>query len=289
MPPEVQTFRDRDLRGVMTRARRTLGEDAMILRTRQLGGPGDAGRVEVLAAPPAAIRELERHLEGPWAGRPAGTDATGAERPRVVALTGPSGVGKTTMAARLALHPRAAGGPGSALLTLDTYRVAAVEQLGAYAEASGLPLEVVYHADEAPAALDRLAGRDTVVVDTPGRAPDGPDGDWSRALRALEPDEVHLVLPAHLDPAAGADFRERWAAAAPTHLSVTKLDEAPDDGRAASLPLRLGMPCRWVADGEAVPDGLRVARDRLGAALGLGDGRREGRDAADRSGRAEVA
>jgi flagellar biosynthesis protein FlhF len=260
---QLETFRGQELRSVIAWVHRSLGEDALVVRTNVLKRPeGDV--YEVVAARPQDMDAYRRTLtEGPISTRIAERKSA---RPYVVALVGPPGAGKTTAAMKVALHPRGIGGKRVGLVTLDTYRVGAVEEMQTYAEIAGLPLEVVYHAREVEAALERMAGLDVVVVDTPGRATT--ESAWVHALRALQPDEVHLVLPAGLRLDVARGLRDRLASIGPTHALLTKLDELPGDAGLASTVDALELPVRWLGEGYEVPGRLAPATSRIVRSLG---------------------
>lgn len=285
-----RVFRGRELALVAAQARRTFGDDAVILGTRVLRGAAGS-TVEVIAA---AADDVERFRARLTPGGPAPGSrvpaVAGAGCP-VIALVGPTGAGKTTTLAKLALHAEGFGRVQAGFVSLDTYRAGAVGQLEAYADVAGLALEVAYDAADAPGALARLAACDAVLVDTPGRGPrtDAADGGlaWVEALLALAPDEIHLVLPASIRPELAELARERFdallaAAPAPsgeptggrtgaravTHLLLTKLDEVPDDDGVGELAARLGLPVRWVTEGQEIPRDLTPGVPRLLAALG---------------------
>ncbi len=260
---QLETFRGRDLRALIRHVSHFLGDDAMVVRTHVLRRP--AGDVfEVVAARAAEVEAFRNRLD---AGRAPEPDRARLPRPYVVALVGPPGAGKTTGAVKLALNERGLGTRRVGFLSLDTYRVGAIEQLQTYAEIAGLPLEVVYHPREVPHALKRLEDRDVVVVDTPGRWAD--DADWVEALAALRPDEVHLTIPAGVRLDVARALKARMAAAGPTHLLLTKLDEVPREAGLADLADALRLPARWVCDGPDVPDALAPAGPRILETLGL--------------------
>ena len=110
-------------------------------------------------------RMLEDEIRSP--GRFASTPG----RRRVVALVGPTGVGKTTTIAKLAANYRLRRSGASGLITVDTYRVAAVEQLRTYADIIDLPMEVVATPREMREAVARMSDLDLVLMDTAGRSP----------------------------------------------------------------------------------------------------------------------
>ncbi len=268
---KIDRFDGPEVGGVLERARRSLGEDVFLLGTRFAEGRR-AGRVEVFVATHDAVVELRSRLAGDR--RPPDAVGALATRPRVMALVGPAGAGKTTSLMKLALHEDGFGGGEVGLLTLDTHRVGALDQLGEYAEVAGLPLEVLYHADESAEALRRLRGCSVVLADTPGRAPDGSDaaagGEWISLLRALSPDEVHLVIPATVRARFARGALERWADCGVTHILPSRLDELDGDPLPVIELIReLGLLPRWLAGGPGVPSGLELAGDRLLSALGI--------------------
>ncbi len=264
----LETFRGRRPRDILIEARATLGEDTWVVRTRPLARSGGT-EIEMVVATAAALPDLHARLEEPlptWPDR-----ESSRQRPHVVALVGPTGSGKTTTAVKLAVHPEAYGAGRPGLLCLDTFRVAAVEQLGSYAEAAGLPMEVVYGSDELERSLHRLSACDAILVDTPGRAPGdrAAHTECARMLRRLAPDEVHLVLPAYLAREAAEHLVETYSTYGPTHLLASKLDETPDQAAAALMALRSRLRSRWVTDGQSVPTDLRSARTTVLASLGI--------------------
>ena len=117
---------------------------------------------------------------------------------RVVALVGPTGVGKTTTVAKLAANFKLAHGFRPGLVTVDTYRIAAVEQLRTYAEIIDLPLAVANAPGEMRRAIDELGDVDLVLIDTAGRSPrdEVKIRELADFLAEARPDEVHLVLSA---------------------------------------------------------------------------------------------
>jgi flagellar biosynthesis protein FlhF len=237
----------------------------MIVRTRVVRDGAGASQVEIVAATADAIARFRSRFAPPAPTLPQAHGGRGRSGPFVIALVGPTGAGKTTTAAKLAVHPDAFGGRRVGLLTLDTYRVGALEQITTYADVARLPLEVVYDAREATGALGRLLDCDVVIVDTPGRGPRdrAAAGEWRALLAAIAPDEVHLVLPAALRADVAAATRDAFASCGTTHLLLAKLDEVPGERGVAELAAELALPGRWVTDGQDVPTDLRPAAQRL--------------------------
>ncbi len=185
-------------------------------------------------------------------------------RRHLVALVGPTGVGKTTTIAKLAANFRLREKRRVGLITVDTYRIAAVEQLRTYADIIDLPMEVVSTPREMRSAVERMADLDLVLLDTAGRSPH--DEVKIQELRALlheaQADEVHLVLSCVASASTLIRTAERFAVAAPTSVLVTKLDEATGFGQILELLRAARLPLSYVTHGQNVPDDIRVAEPR---------------------------
>ena len=263
----LEIFRARDLSSVARSAEAHFGDDAVVLHTRAIRD-GSESMVEVVAAAAADV-EAFRTLLTPELLPPPTTRRNG--RPYVIALVGPTGAGKTTTIAKLAANAHAFGTWKVGFLTLDTFRVAALEQIATYAELTGCPLEVAYDAADAVRALAQLADCDVVLIDTPGRSPKAGarDEEWWPMLRALQPDETHLVIPAGIRHDVAAIARQGHEAMRPTHLLLSRLDDVPSDIGAADLAALLALPSRWLTDGLDVPADLKPAPHRILASLGL--------------------
>jgi flagellar biosynthesis protein FlhF len=236
----------------------------LICRLKDSAGP------EVLANTAAATRRLVEMVEADL--QCGGPIRVTPGRRRVVALVGPTGVGKTTTIAKLAANFRLRDGVKIGLITVDTYRIAAVEQLRTYAEIIDLPMKVVTGPTEMQKALDELAGMDLVLIDTAGRSPrDEPRIQELKSLLAeAQVDEVHLVLSL-TGSARGLEANAaRFAPAGVTSLILTKLDEAMGLGAIVSTARKLPLPISYITTGQDVPDDIEVARSARLASLVLG-------------------
>jgi flagellar biosynthesis protein FlhF len=214
----------------------------------------------------ASVNDLEHFRQAVRGVLQESLEVTGAIRlegsgRRVVALVGPTGVGKTTTLAKLAANFRLREGARVGLVTVDTYRTAAVDQLRTYAEIIDLPMEVVSTPDEMRVAVTKLAALDLVLIDTAGRSPR--DGDRIEELRTLleaaAPDETHLVTSVTSTARGISDAIDRFARVRPTSLLLTKLDEAPSLGHAAAAIVASRLPVSYLTDGQSVPEDIRVA------------------------------
>jgi flagellar biosynthesis protein FlhF len=188
---------------------------------------------------------------------------------RVVALVGPTGVGKTTTVAKLAANFKLAQGVRVGLVTVDTYRIAAVEQLKTYAEIIDLPLAVVNDPAEVPRAFDELGGVDLVFIDTAGRSPrdEVKIRELGEFLTRARPDEVHLVLSAVAGQKSLRCAVERFTTFPVDRLILTKLDEADSMGGVLALLGLSSRPVSYLTTGQAVPDDIEPADRRRLARL----------------------
>ncbi len=220
---------------------------------------------------PVLIRaRLTRMLEAEIA--VSGPIAITPGRRRIVALVGPTGVGKTTTIAKLAANYRLREKRNVGLITVDTYRIAAVEQLRTYADIIDLPMEVVSTPREMREAVRRLAGLDLVLMDTAGRSPG--DEIKIQELRSLlteaETDEVHLVLSSVAGARTLTHTAERFAAVGTTRLILTKLDEATSLGNLLPVVRASRLPVSYLTNGQSVPDDIETAESARLARLVLG-------------------
>lgn len=193
-------------------------------------------------------------------------------RRHLVALVGPTGVGKTTTIAKLAANYRLREKRRVGLITVDTYRIAAVEQLRTYADIIDLPMEVVSTPREMRQAVARMSDLDLILMDTAGRSPrdDVKIQELKSLLAEAGPDEVHLVLSSVASGTSLAKTAESFAEVGTTSLVLTKLDEASSMGGLLPLLRASRLPLSYLTHGQNVPDDIapadssRLARTILG-------------------------
>ncbi|MBU6414037.1 MAG: flagellar biosynthesis protein FlhF [Planctomycetes bacterium] len=197
-------------------------------------------------------------------------------RPLTLALIGPTGVGKTTTIAKLAAHYRLKQGKRVGLVTADTYRIAAVEQLRVYADIIRLPLKVAMTPEELAEACRVLAAdSDVILIDTAGRSPTDAVrlAELDSFLRAARPHQTHLVLSAVLGEQSLARSLGRFEAMHPTHILLSKLDESASLAPVFNLLGGRRIPVGCVTTGQEVPDHMAPADARaLAATLVAGEG-----------------
>lgn len=182
-------------------------------------------------------------------------------RQKVVAFVGPTGVGKSTTIAKLAAHYALMEKRGVALVTLDTYRIAAVEQLKIYAKLIGIPLEVTLSGQELQGALASQQDKDLILIDTAGR---NQNAEMQMAeLKAFFPD--HLPLEIQLVISTTTKERDLWeiywkfALVKISGLIFTKLDESQTFGGILNQAVCSGLPLSYLTMGQRVPEDIEVA------------------------------
>ena len=179
----------------------------------------------------------------------------------VVLLIGPTGVGKTTTLAKLAaiysLNHHAKVG----VITTDTYRIAAVEQLKTYAQILEIPLTIVYSPEEITDALREHEDKDIVFVDTAGKSPSDRthEEEVKDLIRHSDCDEVHLVLSATTSFTGLLNILNAYSYLSDFKLILTKLDETPTWGTLLNARFLSDRPISYTAIGQNVPDDIEVA------------------------------
>ena len=183
-------------------------------------------------------------------------------RPLTIALIGPTGVGKTTTAAKLAATFKLRHNQRVGLVTSDTYRIAAVEQLRTYAEIIKLPLKVVLTPEEMKQACHQLRDCDVILIDTAGRSQKDRSklGELNTFIEAANPHEVHLVLSSTHSERVLLQEAEVFGAIRADKIILTKLDEAVSFGMLVNVIRQVGKQLSFVTTGQEVPDHIEPGR-----------------------------
>jgi len=176
----------------------------------------------------------------------------------VIALVGPTGVGKTTTIAKIAARALLEAKKRVAFLSIDTYRIGACDQLARYGEIMGMPLITARNRAELVGAYERVSDADLVLVDTAGRSSAEDVARQADLVRTLPKVQLHLVVSAATGALDLAAIGDRYRSIQPDRLLFSKLDEAAGPGALLSAAVRIGRPVSCVADGQRVPEDLHA-------------------------------
>lgn len=180
----------------------------------------------------------------------------------VLALVGPTGVGKTTTIAKIAArHCLRHGRESLALITTDSVRIGAHRQLDAFAAILGVPVRTADSGEKLASLLNELGNRRLVLIDTAGLAPR--DAEIAKTIARLEavPEiKRFLVLAANMQPTVMQDAVRAFGGNDLAGIALTKMDETNVLGAAISVLVETGLPAVWLSDGQRVPEDLKLAR-----------------------------
>lgn len=180
---------------------------------------------------------------------------------RIYTFIGPTGVGKTTTLAKLAAQSALQNGMKSALITLDTFRIAAAAQLEAYARIMGLPVEIAVSGKDLHNAIRKFSDYDRIFIDTAGRSPNGDQGNNDLLKIFKEHDNVHgfLVMGATAQYKNMINASDRFENL-PFHSYIfTKLDETEDLSPMINFLISKEKPVSYFTTGQQVPEDIEIA------------------------------
>jgi flagellar biosynthesis protein FlhF len=178
---------------------------------------------------------------------------------KVVALVGPPGAGKTSALIKLAVRYGISVRKRVQVLTLDTYRIAAAEELQTYAAILGIGCQVVENCTNLDQTLAEHGQADLVLIDTPGLGRDEMDEDLARVLISQKDIDTHLVLAASMRSRDLARAADQYSIFEPVKLLFTRLDETETFGPIVSQSVRLRLPVSFLASGQRIPEDIAPA------------------------------
>lgn len=251
-----------------------MGEEALILNTRE--APSEFrhfGKYEVVCAcanPPQQSAPPPVPLTTPVPSTPV----IAAQYRRIVVLVGPSGAGKTSCCAKIAIKAKCAGNASPALLTWDSTRVGGPDLLRSFADISGIPIRELESPEDLEASLHELRSHDLLIVDTPALSI---DQDLALLIAAAhrklatagDTVETHLVLSGAFSSVYLQKCFTRYSIFNPMFLLPTHLDEATLDLSSPGLESLAGLRLEWCATGRAVPEDLQEAAQVLAKAAAI--------------------
>ena len=182
-------------------------------------------------------------------------------KPKVIIFLGPTGVGKTTTLAKIAANFMIKEGKKVGLITADTYRIAAVEQLKTYSEIMGTPITVIYSPKEMKDAIKKNSDAELILIDTPGKSHRNKKhfDEIKEIYRAAEPDETYLLISATTKPKDCKDIINAYSFVDNYKLIFTKVDETSSLGVLLNVRELTGKPLSYVTTGQSVPDDIEIA------------------------------
>ena len=200
------------------------------------------------------------------------TARTTTGSPQIVALLGPTGVGKTTTLAKIAARAVLEEKLSVGLITLDTFRIAAIDQLKTYAEIIGVPVRVVENVKQMSQAIETFSDRDLVLIDTTGRSQHalGDEFELAEFMSQSVTITKALVLSATTKQSDLADIIDRYEIFGTNCLIFTKLDETDIHGPIVNELVRSGKPLAFVTTGQAVPQDILRPDDKQIVELAVG-------------------
>lgn len=201
----------------------------------------------------------------------------GAKKPKIVFFVGNTGVGKTTTMAKLASLCTLDMQLKCAMFSIDTYRIAAIEQLKTYANILSAPMEVVYTPEEMVQSVEKFKNYDLILVDTAGRSHKSEEQkeDLKQIIDSVKEyeTEIFLVVSATVKYADLLSIANTYGELFDYNLIFTKLDETNGLGSILNLKLDTGKPLSYVTWGQNVPDDIGVLDPQIIAKKLLGGGK----------------
>ncbi len=191
----------------------------------------------------------------------AGAPRLKKNSPRIIALVGPTGVGKTTTTAKLAAMYALNRGNKVALITMDIFRVGAVEQLKTYSRIMGIPLEVASTPKELEKAVEKHSASDLIFIDTAGRSHKDKEklDEMKSFLEHKIPVEVYLCLSATTKDRELEEILHRFSIFQISKVVFTKIDESESLGNMVNLLMKDNLSIAYFTNGQRVPEDIEVA------------------------------
>ncbi len=205
------------------------------------------------------IQVLEKEIED-FLGNPSPIICE--DSPRIVSFIGPTGIGKTTTIAKLAAYYSLDQGKKVGLITADTYRIAAIEQLKTYSDIIDIPLHVVYNNEDLSKVInEKLSDFDMILIDTAGSSWNDKMqiGKLKKLVDRKLVDEMHLIISMNMKRSDIDAVIGRFSELKPDKIILSKLDETKTYGDILNIKRKYNYPYSYITFGQNVPDDIQVA------------------------------
>ncbi len=182
-------------------------------------------------------------------------------KPKVISLVGPTGVGKTTCIAKLAVISKILHNLNIGLISIDTYRLGALDQLKIFSEISNIDFLVAYQPSDIPKFMKKFKNKDIVFIDTVGRSQNNTKllKSINDFLTQVKVDETYLVLNSTSDYKIMLDVAKKFKILDYDGLIFSKLDEAISYGNIVNLVSEIRTPIKYLTNGQVIPDDIIAA------------------------------
>lgn len=190
-----------------------------------------------------------------------GFEVEAAAKPKVISLVGPTGVGKTTCIAKLAVISKIIHNLDVGLISIDTYRLGALDQLKIFSEVSNIDFLIAYEPKDIPRLMNKFRKKDLVFIDTVGRSQKNTSllQGINDFLSQVKIDEIYLVLSAVTTSNTMIDVARKFKSLNYNGIVLTKLDEAVAYGNILNLLTETNVPVKYLTNGQVIPDDIIAA------------------------------
>ena len=180
---------------------------------------------------------------------------------KVIAFIGPTGVGKTTTLCKIAAICKFFNHYNIAIVSIDTYRLAAIDQLKTFTDIANISLDIAYDSTELKNMIEKHRDKDIIFIDTVGRSPNNQDhlSELKRLLESISADEVHLIISANTSLSSMKEIVKNFGILMPNRLIFSKVDEAINFGNIINLINFSHLPISYLTTGQVIPDDIEVA------------------------------
>ncbi len=188
-----------------------------------------------------------------------------SKRAKYVSVVGPTGVGKTTCIAKLAAITKLLHNLNVGIVSIDTYRLGAIDQLKIFSEISEIDLLVAYDEKDIPEIVKKFKNKDLVFVDTVGRSQKNTEelSNIKKLLSLMPIDDVYLAMSSSASKKSLFDIADKFKIFNYDGLIFTKLDEAIAFGNIMNVSLNYASPIIYLTNGQTIPDDILAAESEM--------------------------